>query len=259
MTLHAYAIEVQTQQVWDYVGDGYVHRLLYMPQSITGEGGREGGKVVEVADPYTRSDQRPRTTTRVSEEVEEEVVHRKLESWAEQYTVLVSAGLEEQRQRFEERLAALRASFPPSLEPSSSRPGMVVAALKQEKRQMEQRCAGARERLRKVREEIGFLRELNKSLEANQEPVAASIRQAEEERVGSEEERERKVRVLEAQVRELMMRLDGGDKRVKGGGGGGGGGERGGGEGGGVGGGGGVGEAKGHGVASARGKGDEVL
>ena len=123
MTLHAYAIEVQTQQVWDYVGDGYVHRLLYMPHSTTLEGGREGGKVVEVADPYTRSDQRPRTTTRVSDEVEEEVMHRKLESWAEQYTVLVSAGLEEQRQRFEERLAALRASFPP---PSRPRPRGLV-------------------------------------------------------------------------------------------------------------------------------------
>jgi len=219
MTLHAYAIEVQTQQVWDYVGDGYVHRLLYLPQSTTLEGGREGGKMVEVADPHTRSDQRPRTAP-VSEEVEEEVVHRKLESWAEQYTVLLSSGLEEQRQRFEGRLAALRASFPPSLPPSSSRSGMVVAALKQEKRQMEQRCAGARERLRKVREEVGFLCELNKSLEANQEPVAASIRQAEEEWVGREGERKGRVRVLEAQVRELMMQLDGGGAGGEGGGGG---------------------------------------
>ena len=175
--------------------------------------------MVEVADPHTRSDQRPRTAP-VSEEVEEEVVHRKLESWAEQYTVLLSSGLEEQRQRFEQRLAALRASFPPSLEG-----GMVVAALKQEKRQMEQRCAGARERLRKVREEVGFLCELNKSLEANQEPVAASIRQAEEEWVGREGEREGRVRALEAQVRELMMRLDaGGGGGGEGGGGGGGGG-----------------------------------
>ena len=39
-------------------------------------------------------------------------MHRKLESWAQQYTALLSSGLEDQRQHFEQRLLELRASYP---------------------------------------------------------------------------------------------------------------------------------------------------
>jgi hypothetical protein len=53
--------------------------------------------------------QTPTTTTQM---------HRKLESWAQQYTVLLSSGLEEQRRRFEARLAELHAAYAPA--PSES-------------------------------------------------------------------------------------------------------------------------------------------
>lgn len=43
---HVYALELETQRVWDYVGDGYVHRLI---QSKT------DGKLVEVPPPATSS------------------------------------------------------------------------------------------------------------------------------------------------------------------------------------------------------------
>lgn len=73
---------------------------------------------------------------------------------------------------------------------------------------MEKRCAGARERLRKVREEVGFLSAVNASLEANQESVAASLREAQEELMKTEKERETMVGPLEERLRQLMMRLD---------------------------------------------------
>ena len=41
-TSHAYAIELATQRVWDYAGDGYVHRLIVASTD---------GKVVELPDP----------------------------------------------------------------------------------------------------------------------------------------------------------------------------------------------------------------
>lgn len=43
-TSHAYAVEVSTQRVWDYAGNGYVHRLLYNDQD---------GKLVEHTVPQT--------------------------------------------------------------------------------------------------------------------------------------------------------------------------------------------------------------
>eukprot|EP00759_Apiculatamorpha_spiralis_P025945 PhF_6_TR29180/c0_g1_i1/m.42675/K10632/BRAP; BRCA1-associated protein len=43
-TLHTYAVELSTQKVWDYAGDGYVHRLLTTSSSdqkvVEGFGGR---------------------------------------------------------------------------------------------------------------------------------------------------------------------------------------------------------------------------
>eukprot|EP00927_Polykrikos_kofoidii_P053553 TRINITY_DN48162_c0_g1_i1.p1 TRINITY_DN48162_c0_g1~~TRINITY_DN48162_c0_g1_i1.p1 ORF type:complete len:699 (+),score=119.31 TRINITY_DN48162_c0_g1_i1:72-2168(+) len=41
-TSHTYAVDVSTQHVWDYAGDGYVHRLLF---------NQEDGKVVEHSMP----------------------------------------------------------------------------------------------------------------------------------------------------------------------------------------------------------------
>ena len=45
-----------------------------------------------------------------------------------------------------------------------------MAALKQEKKQLEHRCVSTRDRLHKVTEEMGFLLELNKSLENDKTP-----------------------------------------------------------------------------------------
>ncbi|KAL4246242.1 hypothetical protein ABKN59_009219 [Abortiporus biennis] len=53
-TTHLYALEIETQRVWDYAGDGYVHRLIQnkadgklveLPSAAMGGGGdsREGG------------------------------------------------------------------------------------------------------------------------------------------------------------------------------------------------------------------------
>ncbi|KAI3638627.1 hypothetical protein MIR68_003125 [Amoeboaphelidium protococcarum] len=42
LTNHVYALELETQRVWDYVGDGYVHRLIR---------DRSDGKVVELPAP----------------------------------------------------------------------------------------------------------------------------------------------------------------------------------------------------------------
>lgn len=213
------------------MGDGYVHRLLYHKGGDAEDGtGSARGKLVEVADPHTNSDQRPRTAP-LSDELEEEMMHRKLESWAQQYTVLLSSGLEDQRQHFEARLQELRVSMcmyeyehtplnrlicshahthTQASFPRASMSGeQVVAALKQEKRQLEQRCVVARERLKKVVEERGFLTELNQSLEKNQGALVLQIREAEDELTAREAERQEKVLALQAQVKELMMQLDG--------------------------------------------------
>lgn len=41
------SMELQSQRVWDYVGDGYVHRLIQNARD---------GKLVELPDPRLRSE-----------------------------------------------------------------------------------------------------------------------------------------------------------------------------------------------------------
>ncbi|CAM9485074.1 unnamed protein product, partial [Choristocarpus tenellus] len=86
--LHAYALEIETQQVWDFAGDGFVHRLIQ---------NKADGKLVEVPDPDQTSGERPRVPAHLSDIQEEQLVHGKLEGLAYQYNTLLTSQLEEQR------------------------------------------------------------------------------------------------------------------------------------------------------------------
>ena len=84
-TAHAFAMDLTSQRVWDYVGDAYVHRII---QSKT------DGKLVELPaadnsalDPPDWSDAVPR---------------EKLENMSVEYTHLLTSQLESQRAYFEE-------------------------------------------------------------------------------------------------------------------------------------------------------------
>lgn len=84
-TAHAFAMDLASQRVWDYVGDAYVHRII---QSKT------DGKLVELPaadhsalDPPDFADAVPR---------------EKLENMSVEYTHLLTSQLESQRAYFEE-------------------------------------------------------------------------------------------------------------------------------------------------------------
>ncbi|KAL2005676.1 hypothetical protein VTN00DRAFT_10169 [Thermoascus crustaceus] len=84
-TSHAFAMDLATQRVWDYVGDGYVHRIIQ---------NKSDGKLVELPaadnsalDPPDWADAVPR---------------EKLENMSVEYTHLLTSQLESQRTYFEE-------------------------------------------------------------------------------------------------------------------------------------------------------------
>jgi len=54
-TGHTYSVELDTQRVWDYSGDGYVHRLIL---------NRTDGKMVELPDPDVVRSSSGRVVTR---------------------------------------------------------------------------------------------------------------------------------------------------------------------------------------------------
>lgn len=86
-TGHAFAMDIATQRVWDYVGDGYVHRIIQ---------NKADGKLVELPaadssalDPPDWADAVPR---------------EKFENMALEYTHLLTSQLESQRTYFEEKV-----------------------------------------------------------------------------------------------------------------------------------------------------------
>lgn len=86
-TAHCFALELETQHVWDYAGDMWVHRLIR---------DKGDGKVVEL----------PSRNRSVGHLEEEDVVPRaKLESIGLEYTHLVTSQLESQRAYYEELIS----------------------------------------------------------------------------------------------------------------------------------------------------------
>ncbi|KAL6361701.1 hypothetical protein LRP88_05176 [Fusarium phalaenopsidis] len=86
-TAHSFALELETQHVWDYAGDMWVHRLIR---------DKGDGKVVEL----------PGRNRSVGHLEEEDVVPRaKLDSIGLEYTHLITSQLESQRAYYEEMIS----------------------------------------------------------------------------------------------------------------------------------------------------------
>ncbi|KAF8446658.1 BRCA1-associated protein 2-domain-containing protein [Terfezia claveryi] len=88
-TAHTYAMDVDTQRVWDYAGDGYVHRLIQ---------NKSDGKLVEL--PASLS------STHSTNPADGDYVPReKLDNIGMEYTYLLTSQLDSQRTYFEEKVA----------------------------------------------------------------------------------------------------------------------------------------------------------
>ncbi|OQR98728.1 hypothetical protein THRCLA_21879 [Thraustotheca clavata] len=172
-TLHAYSLELETQRVWDYAGDGYVHRLILNKQD---------GKFVEFPNP---------NGNREGEEDE----HIKLEKLAAEYNFLLTSQLEEQRMFYERKLAAMDDSTQ-------------HRALEQEKKSLKRQNELLVKKARQLEEELAFVRELNKSLIENQKSWKERVQIAEEKFSALEQSTQQRVDDLEAQIKDLMFYLD---------------------------------------------------
>lgn len=114
-SLHTYAQNTETRQVWDFAGDGYVHRLVLNAPSegdlvvAADADAAHSGKVVELADPHSLLNSRdPRAP--MSPEQEQQVVSAKLEAVARHYNQVLAWQLEQNRLLYETRLQRIRDS-----------------------------------------------------------------------------------------------------------------------------------------------------
>jgi BRCA1-associated protein len=84
---HHYAMELETQRVWDYAGDGYVHRLIQ---------NQSDGQLVELPDPQTKQ----------ANSVQLKWSQDKVDAIGLEFTHLLTSSLESQRAWYEDQLSS---------------------------------------------------------------------------------------------------------------------------------------------------------
>ena len=208
-TLHAYALCTETQHVWDFAGQGYVHRLLQ---------NKDDGKLVEVSDPMNTTSQERSSSPGLTPAQESEVVHRKLESFANQYYTLLKSQLEQQRTYYESQLEEIRRDYSKNSSNNTSyhrKPKKrvdtaadLMVALKQERQQLTQRLETIQGKCRKVNSDVTFLKHLNESLEANRESLRRQLEEAQRERTATRNMIDESLPPLQEKVMLLMLQLE---------------------------------------------------
>jgi BRCA1-associated protein len=94
-TNHSFAMDIATQHVWDYAGDGYVHRLIQ---------NKGDGKLMDLPAAAAWSGQGKAMDGGFSAFGADMVPREKMEAMGNEYTYLLTSQLESQRLYYEEQL-----------------------------------------------------------------------------------------------------------------------------------------------------------
>ena len=231
-------MNVENGRVWDFAGDGYVHRLI-MQQSDTdfaldrglglseddsgngssGSGGsslrarvRVQPKMVEIPDPRYRLSSRTRQAP-LSTDEEDIVVNRKLESTAYHYNQLLTWQLGQNRQQYEDRLHRFKDFLNQELQLASNKGGSqswsstVQGLLLIEKSKALKKRDLALARLDEAKNELMLLQDFNKSLSNNLRELQSVIVTAEDKVDKAENVYSDYIPKLEKKVQSLMEKL----------------------------------------------------
>lgn len=169
-TMHTYALELETQRVWDYAGDGYVHRIIQ---------NKTDGKLVEFPGVNMASDFRY------------EKDEAKLEAITMEYNFLLTSQLEAQRAYFEQQISKIQK------EKTKVEKEKVAALQKHDK---------MKEKLDEQSKEVKFLKDVNDSLCKNQDDWKTKVSQL-EQRV-QDTSKDKMIQELQEQLRDMMFFIE---------------------------------------------------
>ncbi|KAM0018637.1 putative transcription factor C2H2 family [Helianthus debilis subsp. tardiflorus] len=184
-TQHCYSLELETQRVWDYVGDNYVHRLI---QSKT------DGKLVELNHHTEHFDDCGCGT---DPGFSEALLNSRVESIVSEYNELLTTQLEDQKLYYE----SLLQEFEEQNERDIS--DAVKESLKKNTKLQKLQA-----KLDKGLKEKKFLDEINENLLRNKEIWEGIIIKTQEREKEALRLKDQKIQELEAQLQDLMMSLE---------------------------------------------------
>ncbi|XWS70721.1 hypothetical protein CRYUN_Cryun03dG0071900 [Craigia yunnanensis] len=186
-TQHCYSLELISQQIWDYVGDGYVHRLNqskadvksvemnYRCMSIEGTCGSCG-----YGD---------------DSGINEAIYSSKVEAIFDEYSHLLATELEKQRQSYESLLA----------EAKSKRDSSIAEAVE---KAVTSEMQDIQSKLDKCTEEKNALAEINRYLIKNQQVWHEKVKEIEEREASQLRLKDEKILDLEEQIRDLKVYIE---------------------------------------------------
>lgn len=222
-TLHTYAMNVYTRNVWDFAGDGYVHRLILNVSESSGTPTisscasrpdtsddpslqSSSVKIVEVSDSRFQSQIRLQTAPLTSQQ-EELIVNRKLEDAAQHYNQLLAWQMATQRDYYELQLARLQ-SFLSSTVEQSAWVKNIVASLHSERTKILKQIEVAKKRGETAKRELDVTVELNKSMIRNLEDFTSNKLKVDEDFRSEEIRHEQRVNELQTEIDEIMQTLE---------------------------------------------------
>jgi BRCA1-associated protein len=224
-TTHLYALELETQRVWDYAGDGYVHRLIQ---------NKADGKLVELPSAASSMGVTPREGG-LGPSQADAISAEKMEAIGIEYSYLLTSQLDSQRSFYEEQttdltskingLTTLVQNFSDKFEQEQTRHRedelkrqkeheQEMSKILKEKLKADDRADKAMELARRLEKELREEQAVSKGLMKN----LAVMRQKAEFFDKEREDFSSRVRELEDQVRDVMFFLEAKTKIEQGGG-----------------------------------------
>ena len=224
-TTHLYALELETQRVWDYAGDGYVHRLIQ---------NKADGKLVELPSAASSMGVTPREGG-LGPSQADAISAEKMEAIGIEYSYLLTSQLDSQRSFYEEQttdltskvneLTILVQNFSNKFEQEQTRHReeeskrqkeheQEMSKVLKEKSKADDRADKAMELARKLEKELREEQAVSNGLMKN----LAIMRQKAEFFDKEREDFSSRVRELEDQVRDVMFFLEAKTKIEQGGG-----------------------------------------
>lgn len=177
-TSHLYALELETQRVWDYAGDGYVHRLIR---------NKADGKVVELPPNIDGTSIQGFNTQHQNEQLNTGSIGDEHSVKADQilgleYSQILSISLESQRQYYDE----------------------LLETKDKEREKVEIRCAELKKRIKSLENAL-----------SEEQAISEAMKNTQQLWIEKSKQQQASIKDLEEQVKDLMLFLETRDNIAK--------------------------------------------
>ncbi|KAJ0788600.1 putative transcription factor C2H2 family [Helianthus annuus] len=179
---HCYSLELETQQIWDYVGDKYVHRLN---QS------KVGSKSIVTDHQSSEGD----CGDKVDDEFGGALFSSKVDTIVDEYNFLLATQMETQRQHYEALLAEAKGRK------------KITIAETIEKTEAE-RTREIQHKLEELSKETKAVSDINEDLAKEQESLKKTYKEIQEREISLLKTKDEKIHDLQEQIRDLQIYME---------------------------------------------------